>query len=192
MNKPNINEVIYLTKIRGYELKRPVRTKVLDVIGVCATLSNYFVLPNYQTRENLSIRHLDLFDADENEWLSEDECFRQNPELKDEYLSEPKEKKVVVFLDKPVLKSLTGRKHEKAINKKEADNVNHPPHYTTSDIEVIDILEDLSSRYENPNLSYLIATTGKYLFRAPFKGCLVEDLNKAKWYLDRAVEKVSK
>lgn len=74
--------------------------------------------------------------------------------------------------------------------KKEA--VNHPSHYTTGQTEVIDLLEDLASRYDNPVDAYLVATAAKYLFRSPFKGAQEQDIRKAVWYLTRLADNIAK
>ena len=60
------------------------------------------------------------------------------------------------------------------------DNVNHPKHYTVFEPEVIEIIE----RYR---LGYHLGNVLKYLLRAPYKGEEKEDLEKAKWYLDRYI-----
>lgn len=62
----------------------------------------------------------------------------------------------------------------------ELDNVNHPPHYKVGGIEVIDFIE---SKKFNYNLGNVI----KYVSRADHKGNRLEDLKKARWYLDREI-----
>lgn len=59
------------------------------------------------------------------------------------------------------------------------DMVNHPPHYTVGGIETIDFIEA-------KGLGYLLGNVVKYVSRAAHKGG-VEDLKKAKWYLERAI-----
>ena len=61
------------------------------------------------------------------------------------------------------------------------DAVNHPPHYTTGKIEVIDFIED-------QKLGYHLGNVIKYVARAKHKGDYVENLKKAQWYLNREVE----
>jgi transposase len=61
----------------------------------------------------------------------------------------------------------------------EVDMVNHPPHYTVGGIETIDFIEA-------KGLGYLLGNVVKYVSRAAHKGG-VEDLKKAKWYLERAI-----
>jgi hypothetical protein len=63
---------------------------------------------------------------------------------------------------------------------KTIDLVNHPPHYTFGRIEVIDAIEDW-------NLDFHLAQVVKYVARARHKGNFVEDLKKARWYLDRKI-----
>lgn len=75
------------------------------------------------------------------------------------------------------------RAAEKILAKKEkADMVNRPPHYTAGGIEVIDYIEA-------KGLDYNLGNVVKYISRAGKKGDGLEDLRKARWYLDRAIEK---
>lgn len=64
------------------------------------------------------------------------------------------------------------------------DVVNHPNHYTQSDVEVIDAIEAITSRYPAP-IRYHLGNVIKYVCRAPFKNG-VEDLQKGLWYLERS------
>ena len=65
------------------------------------------------------------------------------------------------------------------------DTINHPAHYTTGNIEVIDFIED-------KNLSYCRGNIIKYVVRAGIKDPLteVEDLKKARWYIDREIKRM--
>lgn len=60
------------------------------------------------------------------------------------------------------------------------DMVNHPPHYTSheSGVECIEITE---------HMPFCEGTALKYLWRAGEKGDRLEDLRKARWYVDRAI-----
>ena len=69
-------------------------------------------------------------------------------------------------------------------NREIQDNVNHPPHYKVGGIEVIDFIEAKKFNY---NLGNVI----KYVSRADHKGNRLEDLKKARWYLDREIESLS-
>lgn len=63
-----------------------------------------------------------------------------------------------------------------------ADPVNHPEHYKVGGIETIDFIEAKA-------LSYHLGNAVKYITRADHKGNRLQDLQKAKWYIDRAIEK---
>src|SRR5699024_7350443 len=67
------------------------------------------------------------------------------------------------------------------------DMVHSPAHYNAGKYEVIDMLEVMADGYEDPKVAYLVATAGKYLFRAPFKNNMKQDIEKAVWYLNRAL-----
>nr|WP_053090816.1 DUF3310 domain-containing protein [Staphylococcus haemolyticus] len=70
---------------------------------------------------------------------------------------------------------------------KEQDVVNKPKHYTYGDIEVIDYIEQVTKNYK-PELAFAIGNAIKYISRANHKNGR-EDLDKARWYLNRAFEK---
>lgn len=70
------------------------------------------------------------------------------------------------------------------------DAVNHPQHYTQSEIPCIDGIDAVISGYSRPGHGYYAGTVLKYLWRAPFKGRYLQDLEKAQWYLNRLVKKV--
>lgn len=70
------------------------------------------------------------------------------------------------------------------------DAVNHPQHYTQSEIPCIDGIDAVISGYSRPGHGYYAGTVLKYLWRAPFKGHYLQDLEKAQWYLNRLVKKV--
>lgn len=61
-----------------------------------------------------------------------------------------------------------------------ADPVNNPAHYKwlPNGTEVIDITE---------NFDFLVGNVLKYILRAEHKGKPLEDMKKARWYLDRAI-----
>lgn len=63
-----------------------------------------------------------------------------------------------------------------------ADMVNHPPHYTShpSGVECIQITE---------HMGFCIGNAVKYLWRADMKGRAIEDLEKARFYIDREIDK---
>ena len=59
-----------------------------------------------------------------------------------------------------------------------SEMIDRPPHYTTGRIEVIDFIED-------QRLGFHLGNVVKYIARAAHKGHELDDLNKARWYLDR-------
>lgn len=69
------------------------------------------------------------------------------------------------------------------------DPVNHPDHYNYGEIEIIDFIEQVSEHY-NPVVAVHIANAIKYLSRAPHKNGK-EDIEKARWYIERAYQKWS-
>lgn len=64
--------------------------------------------------------------------------------------------------------------------KKKPDAVNHPTHYNHGGIEVIDAIESWQ-------LGFHLGNVVKYVARAVHKGSRLEDLKKARWYLDREI-----
>lgn len=64
--------------------------------------------------------------------------------------------------------------------------VHHPAHYhAKTGVEVIDAIEAWG-------LGFSLGNTVKYVARGGSKGELLEDLKKARWYLDRAIANVTK
>jgi hypothetical protein len=63
------------------------------------------------------------------------------------------------------------------------DNVNHPKHYTAhpSGVECIEITE---------HMNFCLGNAVKYIWRASLKGKEVEDLKKARWYIDREISRL--
>ena len=78
------------------------------------------------------------------------------------------------------------------------DMVDKPPHYNATEIECIDAMAAMASGIENnskaikptTHQSYLWQNIFKYLWRWPYKKKPVEDLKKARWYLDRLIQKL--
>lgn len=65
------------------------------------------------------------------------------------------------------------------------DVVNKPAHYTDGNIEVIDFIEDKKLGFHLGNAVKYISRAGK---KDPAK--TVEDLQKAKWYLEREINRI--
>jgi hypothetical protein len=66
--------------------------------------------------------------------------------------------------------------------KEEADVVNQPAHYTEhpSGIECIQITE---------HMGFNLGNAIKYIWRCDLKRDAIEDLKKAKWYIDREIDR---
>ncbi len=62
------------------------------------------------------------------------------------------------------------------------DQVDHPPHYTAhpSGVECITITE---------HMGFNLGNAIKYVWRADLKNDAIEDLRKARWYIDRELSK---
>lgn len=67
------------------------------------------------------------------------------------------------------------------------DNVNHPSHYETGKYECIDVMIETQGIEAVKN--FCICNAFKYLYRHENKNG-VEDVRKAKWYLDKYLELV--
>lgn len=65
------------------------------------------------------------------------------------------------------------------------DPVSHPSHYTYGKIETIDYIED-------KGLGFNLGNVVKYVSRAGHKDDIVQDLEKARWYLDREITRLKK
>jgi len=71
--------------------------------------------------------------------------------------------------------------HLKLVSRKN-DSVEHPAHYTShpSGIECIEITQ---------HMSFTLGNAVKYVWRADLKNDAIEDLKKAKWYIEREIAK---
>ena len=67
------------------------------------------------------------------------------------------------------------------------DMVNNPPHYNQTGIECI---HAISAATDTGFKYYLQGNVMKYLWRFDYKDKPLEDLQKAKWYLDKLIEEV--
>lgn len=79
---------------------------------------------------------------------------------------------------------MSGQREKDTSTRRETmkDNIN-PSHYKQGNIEVIDFILD-------QKLNYLEGNVIKYISRYKYKNG-VEDLNKARWYLDLLTEEYS-
>ena len=73
------------------------------------------------------------------------------------------------------------------LSEKNKEQVNHPDHYNQGKIEVIDYIEDLGMGDD-----FCAGNAIKYISRYKYKGKPLEDLKKAKWYIERLIERYEK
>ncbi|GEM_PF-5477138 len=78
---------------------------------------------------------------------------------------------------KKELKKTLGKQQAKA------DLINHPPHYTKGKIEVIDFILDQEMGCLDGNII-------RYIARYRHKGSAVDDLKKARWYLEKLIAQI--
>lgn len=104
------------------------------------------------------------------------------PECLPKYSKVPKKKEEIAQTIVEKIAQTIGEPEVKAVPKNE-DVINHPSHYTRGKIEVIDFIED-------QQLPYHLGNVIKYIARAGHKGDKLEDLKKARWYLDRYINEV--
>ena len=70
------------------------------------------------------------------------------------------------------------------------DGVNHPSHYTSGKVEVIDIIEDAVKDAPDTIVSGLQWQVLKYILRMWLKDNPKKDAQKAQWYLNRLIDKL--
>jgi hypothetical protein len=71
------------------------------------------------------------------------------------------------------------------LNEQDVDVVNSPSHYKSGGVEAIEGIE--ASMGPEAYAGYLKGNIMKYMWRYERKGKPIEDLKKARWYLDRLI-----
>lgn len=81
------------------------------------------------------------------------------------------------------INTLTDPGSDPAHEWQQPDAVNHPGHYTShpSGVECIQVTE---------HMSFCLGNAIKYIWRADLKGNAIEDLQKARWYVDREIARL--
>lgn len=70
-----------------------------------------------------------------------------------------------------------------------SDIVNHPKHYTTGKIEVIDFIEDKELNFNLGNVVKYVARAGRKKSQGKsLENKALEDLRKAQFYIQREIE----
>ncbi len=88
---------------------------------------------------------------------------------------------IEAFVPRP---SVNGQiKNDTAVRQNDA--VSHPSHYTYGSIECIDFIEDKELNFNRGNAI-------KYIVRAGHKENELQDLQKAKWYIEREISRIEK
>ena len=75
------------------------------------------------------------------------------------------------------------RPRQDSMKKKEM--INHPEHYNSGAIEVIDFIKSLGMHED-----FCIANAIKYISRYKLKGDPLGDLKKARWYIDYLIKEM--
>lgn len=71
-------------------------------------------------------------------------------------------------------------------DKMATEMVNHPGHYQSAGgIEVIDVIESFG-------LGFCLGNAVKYILRCGKKDAAIQELQKAKWYIDREISNLQK
>lgn len=65
------------------------------------------------------------------------------------------------------------------------EKVNHPDHYNSGQYEVIDVIDDAGL-----GEGFCLGNALKYILRAKHKENYLEDLKKAKWYLEYLIKRI--
>lgn len=91
----------------------------------------------------------------------------------------PKEDKVIPCMVNGVL----GFMPESLVDAAEKDMVNKPSHYQSGKFEVIDVIEAF-----HLDKDFYLANVIKYILRSGKKENTLQDLKKARWYLDRKIQ----
>lgn len=76
------------------------------------------------------------------------------------------------------------------VNKPVSDPVNSPSHYASGDIECIDAIK--ASMTREAFLGYLKGNIQKYMWRYEKKVNPIEDVKKARWYMNKLVDELDK
>ena len=66
------------------------------------------------------------------------------------------------------------------------EKINHPDHYNSGKYEVMEVSEDAGF-----GEGFCLGNALKYILRAKHKENYVEDLKKAKWYIDYIIERAN-
>ena len=67
-------------------------------------------------------------------------------------------------------------------SQEQSEKVNHPAHYNSGKYEVLDVIHDWG-------LGFNLGNVIKYIARADHKGTPIQDLEKARFYIDDEIKR---
>ncbi len=102
---------------------------------------------------------------------------------KGQYINEDNIELVQDSVPIPDLGTKEANKIIRDANKSSSDPIVKPSHYTQGKIEILDFLED-------QKLDFRLSNVIKYVCRHAYKGKPLEDLKKARFYLDRVIKEL--
>ena len=126
------------------------------------------------------------------EYKKFDEWWREQPKYEDKKDLEASNVIKFAGYDKTITNDdwLDFRNYNCTDMARDRDNrVNSPSHYTSGRVEVIEVIEDAIKDAPNVEFGFLQGQVLKYLLRMWLKDNPLEDAKKARWYLDRLIEK---
>lgn len=161
-----------------FNLGDKVRIKSNDIIGIIVS-RGYNEYLDENDKEQSFIEY--QIEADKYYQCNEDEIELSNPIIEEgKYLTKD-------IIDCKMFEELTGLLKPQEIKnvKVEDDSVNHPSHYTSGKIEVMDFIEDKKLNFARGNVIKYVSRAGKKDANKE-----LEDLKKAMWYLNREIERL--
>jgi len=66
------------------------------------------------------------------------------------------------------------------------DMVNHPKHYETGKFECIEVMQEVFGKGAVED--FCLCNAFKYLYRCTNKSDMIQDIEKARWYIDKFLE----
>lgn len=182
----NINDYVIV-----YDLGKSKYSEGMTIVGRVARLRNYVVAENENEEDGYTVAVIESI-PDIEYVITDDNYFdlwSNYIESKTESVSTPNPGKIYSYSNSTVGPNEEIISHSQSNDvqqRKRKDMVNSPSHYNRGKVEAIVIIEQIASAYPI-KVALSIGNTVKYLIRAPFKNG-VEDLKKAQWYLNRAID----
>lgn len=80
-----------------------------------------------------------------------------------------------------------GERDSQAVRTGESDPVNHPAHYTSHPARCAQCGRGVECIEITEHMGFNLGNAIKYIWRADLKADALEDLRKARWYVDREI-----